>query len=105
MTKSRSLYNVINGKQERKPKIYPKTITLRPIPIGHHLAIKIYKKGLFLDTLFVDGIDICTSHTMIHFNKRLMEAYPVKMTHNIFEFNKLTVWYENNTEFEVVRIS
>lgn len=107
MAESKSLYDIINGKKDKpkKHKIYSKKITLKPIPIGHYLAINIYKDGLFLDTLFVENIDICSSYTMIHFNKRVMEEYPIKMIHTLTEPNKTTVWYENNTEFEVIRIS
>jgi hypothetical protein len=102
MSKTKSLYDIINNVPAKSKH---KKIDLKPIPIGHMLAINIYDNGIFLDTLFVDNIDICGSYTMIHYNPRRMEEYPVKVENTIIEFHKVWVFYENKTEFEILRIN
>jgi hypothetical protein len=101
--KTTSLYDIIN--EGKLTKVKHKRKWLDPIPIGHHLVINVYQSGILLDTLFVDNIDICGAYTMIHYNPRVMEVYPVKVENTIVSMNKVWVFYENNTEFEVIRIS
>jgi hypothetical protein len=103
MRKTTSLYDIINDGKPAKGK--NKRKWLDPIPIGHHLAINVYHEGILLDTLFVDNIDICGSYTMIHYNPRVMEIYPVKVENTIVSMNRIWVFYKNNTEFEIIRIS
>ena len=104
MKQTKSLYDIINGVQ-KPTRVKRKKLRLRPVPIGHHLAIRIYKEGIYLDTLFVDNIDICRSYTMIHYNPRLMEEYPVRHENITVSINSAWVMYENGTEFEIIRIS
>jgi hypothetical protein len=103
--KSRSLFNIINGIATKPAKEKNKRIVFKPVPIGYIFALKAYYKGEYLDTLFADHIDICRSHTVIHFNNRLMEVYPQKLSHTIYETGRLWAFYENNTEIEITRIS
>lgn len=100
--KSRSLFDVING--HKKPA-KAKKVHFKPVAVGHQLAIKVYDKGIYLDVLFADHIDICGSYTMIHYNERLMEAHPYKVDYKIQEPNSLWVAYENGSEFEIIRIN
>lgn len=105
---TKSLFNIINGieKKPAKAKHKPKSIDYRkPIPIGHQLAIKVYHKGIYLDVLFADNIDICDSFTMIHYNERAMEEYPVRKIFSIRKPYNEWVFYENDTEFEIIRIN
>ena len=102
MKKAKSLYDIIN---EGKPAKVKKRKWSDPVPIGHHLAINIYHKGIFLDTLFVDNIDISRRSTMICYNPRSMEEFPAKVENTIIEVYKVWVMYENDIDFEVIRIS
>lgn len=102
MSRTKSLYAIIN---EGKPAKAKKRKWNDPVPIGHQLAIKIYEEGLYLDTLFVDNIDIGRRYTVIHFNPRLMEIYPARVKNTIQTVGMLNVIYENNRELEVIRIS
>jgi hypothetical protein len=102
MKKTKSLYDIIN---EGKPAKEKKRKWSDPVPIGHQLAINVYSCGQYLDTLFVDNIDICGSFTMIHYNPKSMEEYPIRVLNTIIEINRVWVFYKNNTEFEVIRIS
>lgn len=103
--KSRSLFNVINGIAKKPAKVRQKRFWLKPIPIGHIFALHVHYKGEYIDTLFVDHVDICGSHTTIHFNDRLMEVYPQRLSHTIFTIGGLWAFYENNTEIEIIRIN
>lgn len=104
--KPRSLFDVINNVEKKPAKAKHKSIDYKkPIPIGHQLAIKVYQKGIYLDVLFADHINICGSHTMIHYNDRAMECYPVKRINEIVSIDNIWVFYENNTEFEIIRIN
>lgn len=100
--KSRSLFDVING--HKKPA-KAKKVHFKPVAVGHQLAIKVYDRGIYLDVLFADHIDICESYTMIHYNERLMEAHSYKVDYKIQEPNSLWVAYENGSEFEIIRIN
>jgi hypothetical protein len=102
MSKTKSLYDIINNVPA---KVKHKRIAFKPVPVGHQLAIKVYQNGIYLDVLFVDHIDICGSYTMIHFNDRLMEEHPQRLKNVIYNPTSLWVQYENNSEFEVIRIN
>ena len=103
MSKPKSLYDVINGVKTAKAK--RRSYKGKPVPIGHHLAVRVYRKGIYLDTLFVDNIDICKSYTMIHYNPRLMEEFPYKYENTMVSFSSTWVIYENGVDFEIIRIS
>ena len=100
--KSRSLFDVING--HKKPA-KAKKLHFKPVAVGHLLAIKVYKKGIYLDVIFADHIDICGSHTMIHYNERAMEEHPYRLLYSVIEPNAINVIYENETEFQIIRIN
>lgn len=104
MKQKRSLYDVVSGIKKPIKKSYRK-LNIKPIPIGHHLAVKIYWHGVYFETLFVDNIDICNNYTMIHYNSKLMEPYPVRHEGVVAYVNSISVMYENETEFEIIRIS
>ncbi len=103
MSKTKSLYAIINSPAPAKDK--HKRKWNEPIPIGHQIAIKIFEEGIYLDTLFADNIDICRRHTIIHFNQRLMEVYPTRVRNVIQNIGELNIFYDNNVEFEVIRIN
>lgn len=105
MTKSRSLFDIINGTAKKPAKVKQGKQVLKQVPIGHQLAIKVYYRGEYLDVLFADHIDICGSYTMIHYNERLMEEHPYKLLYTVVEPNAVNVVFENETEFEIIRIS
>ena len=100
--KSRSLFDVING--HKKPA-KAKKLHFKPVAVGHLLAIKVYHKGIYVDVIFADHIDICGSFTMIHYNERAMEEYPVRRINELITINSIWVFYENDTEFEIIRIN
>ena len=105
MTKSRSLFDIINGTAKKPAKVKQGKQVLKQVPIGHLLAIKVYYKGVYLDVLFADHVDICNSYTMIHYNERCMEEHPQRVVYKIQETNSLWVEYEDGSEFDIIRIS
>ena len=105
MKSARSLFDVINGIEKKPAKAKYRKVNFKPIPLGHLLAVNIYKEGIYQDVLFVDHIDVCDSHTVLHYNDRLMEAYPVRRSHSVRGRYSDWVFYENNTEFEIIRIN
>lgn len=106
MTASRSLYNIINGVEKKPAKAKREHYKwIKPPPVGHYLAINVYKEGIYQDTLFIDHIDSCERYTMIHFNKRLMECYAVRRTGELIDVYGTWLFFENNTDFEIIRIS
>ncbi len=103
MSKTKSLYAIINSPTPAKVKHKRKWD--EPVAIGHQIAIKIFAEGIYLDTLFADNIDICSRHTVIHYNQRLMEVYPARVINIIQDINTVNIFYDNSTEIEVIRIS
>jgi len=73
---------------------------LVPPPIGHHLAIMMGE-----ESYFVDAIDITGRHTVIHIDKTHMEVLPFDVESVDQCRSGLKVYYKNNTEIEVIRIS
>lgn len=107
MSRTRSISEVIKGTEhdkllavaDKSRKWKRKKITLPP-PIGHQLAVIMGE-----ESYFVDNIDITGKHTVIHIDKTHMEVLPFNVESVDQTQNRLKVYYKNNTEIEVIRIS
>ena len=75
-----------------------------PQKIGHILAVECYEGTEHMETLFVEHIDVCNSHTAVHFSRNYFEIYPFKAEAKIVLPTKVRIYYENNTSFEITRL-
>jgi hypothetical protein len=74
--------------------------------IGHILAVSFYDENdEWIETAFIDHIDICRTFTVICFDKDCSEFFYWRLNHFYFDETRLKVWYENKTSIEVIRIS
>jgi hypothetical protein len=112
MTKHKRISELINGSGydkllavSEKTRKSSRRIPKNPPPIGHHLAVNIFSGGEFLDTLFVDNVDICRSHTVIFYDKNIIEVYVAPLESMLINTTSALFFYKNNTYLEVVRIS
>jgi hypothetical protein len=80
---------------------------MKPPPVGHHLAIQCYERGVYRDVLFADNVMICPSYTKIIYGAgdKLSEIYPVDVVFLDHTPAGTTVMYANETMFEITRIS
>ncbi len=80
---------------------------MKPPPIGHHLAIECYEKGVYRDVLFADNLMVNPHYTKIIYNAKehLAEIYPQEVETRIQDLSSVTVFYTNETHFEITRIS
>ena len=74
-------------------------------PIGSTVAIKVFIGNECQDMLFADHIDVCKSHTTVHYSRNCIEVYPVRRLRAEVRQNTTTVYYENNTSFEIIRLN
>jgi hypothetical protein len=74
--------------------------------IGHVLALSFYDENdLWVETSFIDHIDVCRKFTIIQFDKDCSEFFYWELDRFHFDESLLIVYYRNNTSIEVVRIS
>ena len=74
--------------------------------IGHILALTFYDENdLWVETAFIDHIDVCRLFTVIQFDKDCSEFFYWGLDHFHLDGNCLKVYYENKTSIEVIRIS
>lgn len=102
---NRKLSDLLFGKT---PKVIsaPVKINLnKPIPVGHLLAVNCYDEGIHIDTLFIDHIDVCHSHTLFVFNKNYLEILPFNLNYTITNPYSTRVFYQNGANIEIIRIS
>lgn len=112
MKKAKSISEVITGVNEydkllaasEKARKRRKREILAP-PIGHYLALILFSGSIPLDTLFVNGIDICNSYTTVHIDDRTSEVYPVSIESVDFDHARARIYYKNDTSIEIIRIS
>jgi hypothetical protein len=76
----------------------------KPIPIGHLLAVNIYDEAIFRDTLFLDHIDVCHSHTVFIFGRACSEILPFNVNFTITNPYSTRVFYQNGVNLEIIRI-
>jgi hypothetical protein len=87
-----------------KVKEYSKLNLDKSIPVGHLLAVMCYDEGEHKETLFLDHIDVCKSHTVFGFNKNYQEVLNFAVDYSITTVFGATVYYKNNTNIEIIRI-
>jgi hypothetical protein len=76
----------------------------KPIPIGHLLAVMCYDKEEHKETLFIDNIDVCKSHTVFVFNKDWIETLYFAVDYSITTIFGAKVFYKNDTSIDIIRI-
>jgi hypothetical protein len=73
--------------------------------IGHILALTFYDEHeLWVETAFIDHIDVCDKFTIIQFDKDCSEFLYWRLDHFHLDENRLKVWYKNKISIEVIRI-
>jgi hypothetical protein len=105
MKKSKKLSDILFNKPAKVKIVYPKINFNKPIPIGHLLAVICFKGQEHEETLFIDNIDVCKSHTMFIFNKNHIEILPLSVDYTITDKWGARVYYKNETSIEIIRIS
>ena len=74
--------------------------------IGHILAVSFYDENdEWIETAFIDHIDICRTFTVICFDKDCAEWLYWKLDYISFVENRLKVYYQNKTSIEITRIT
>jgi hypothetical protein len=87
-----------------KVKGLPKINLNKPIPIGHLLAVMCYDGEEHKETLFIDHIDVCKSHTVFVFNKDYHETLYFGVDYSITTLYNTRVFYDNDTSIDIIRI-
>lgn len=104
MRKSQKLSDLLFNKPA-KEKSVPKINLNKPIPIGHLLAVTCYDGEEHKETLFIDHIDVCKSHTVFVFNKDWIEILYFAVDYTITTIFGAKVHYKNDTSIEIIRIA
>ena len=96
-------YMAIARKSRRKGWVNRKRLDAPPM--SRVLALKVFVESFFQELFFVDYVDVCQSHTTIHHSKDAIEVYPVSLLRFETRHNTTTVFYENDTSFEIIRLN
>jgi hypothetical protein len=105
MRKSKRLSDLLFDKPAKVKWKYPTLSLNKPIPIGHLLAVMCYKGQEHIETLFIDHIDVCKSHTVFGFNKNYQEILCFGVDYSITTLFGATVYYNNDTSIDIIRIA
>ena len=105
MRKSKTLSDLLFNKPAKVKIEYPKINYNKPIPLGHLLAVNCYDKEEPIETLFIDNIDVCKSHTVFIFNKDYQEVLYFAVEYIITTLFGANVFYKNDTSIEIIKIS
>jgi hypothetical protein len=99
MRKSQKLSDLLFNKPDKG-----KINLNKPVPIGHLLAVMCYDEGEHKETLFLDHIDVCKSHTVFVFNKEWIETLYFAVDYTVTTIFGAEVYYKNNTKIEIIKI-
>lgn len=104
MRKSKRLSDLLFDKPA-KVKDFAKLNLTKPVPIGHLLAVMCYDGEEHRETLFIDHIDVCKSHTVFVFNKDWIEILNFAVDYTITTIFGAKVYYNNDTSIDIIRIN
>ena len=105
MRKSKRLSDLLFDKPAKGKIEYSKLNLNKPIPVGHLLAVMCYDGEEHKETLFIDHIDVCKSHTVFIFNKNYQETLCFAVDYSITTIFGAKVYYKNDTSIDIIRIA
>ena len=74
-------------------------------PIGRMVGINVFEGSDYRGLFFADCIDVCRSHTTIHWAKNKIEVYTERPQRIETRHGRTTVYYRNNTSLEIIRLN